>query len=137
MNKITNTTELQARIIELQNQRIEEGLVLKNELSIIVENVNPIEILTNGLKKIINSPEVKHELFALTLGMSAGYIAKKIVIGQSESIFQRIAGNVLGMVVSKNVTLNLDTIQAKTLSVLKNIITKKKSVEETDNDSKS
>jgi len=133
MNKITNTSELQARIEELQNQGKEEGIALKQEISIIVDNVNPIQMLTHGLKEIIKSPEVKHELFGLTLGMSAGYIAKKIVIGKSENTLQRIAGNVVGMVVSKNVALNLDKIQTVAFSLLKNFMIKNKSVAQEDN----
>lgn len=134
MNKIKNTTELQARILELQIQGKDEMSVLKNQISVIVDNVNPIQILTHGIKEIIKSPEVKHELLGLTLGMSAGYITRKIVVGKSKNIIQHIAGNVLGMVVSKNVALNLEKIQSTAFSFLSNLITKNKLEEENNNE---
>jgi uncharacterized membrane protein YeaQ/YmgE (transglycosylase-associated protein family) len=131
MSKITNTSELQARIMELGNQRKEESIALKNEIFLIVENLDTNQLLTHGLKEIITSPEVKHELFGLTLGMSAGYIAKKIVIGRSKNILQQIAGNVVGTLVSKNVALNFEKIQATAFFLLKNLMAKKRSGGET------
>ena len=131
MNNITNSSELQARIIELKLQGKEEGLALKEELSIIADNIHPIQLLTHGFKALIKSPEVKTELLSLSIGMSAGYIAKKLVIGKSKNTLQNIAGNILGMVISKNVTLNSDKIQSSLLSFLKNTIGTKKTSEET------
>lgn len=133
MDKITSTSELEARIIELQTQGKEESVALKTELSVAVENINPIQILTNGLKEILKSPEVKHELFNLSLGMSAGYMAKRLVIGKSENTLQHITGNIVGMVVSKNVSLNADKIRSTTYLLLKSLFVAKKSTVETAN----
>lgn len=133
MGNINNTTELQARIIELQAQGEEESIALRAELSVVMENVNPVHLLANGLKEIIASPEVKNELFSLTLGMSAGYIAKKIVIGNSENPLQQIAGNVVGMVVSNNVADNSDKIRSTALLFLNNFLFKKKTKESSSN----
>ncbi|MEX1002614.1 MAG: hypothetical protein WDZ35_10910 [Crocinitomicaceae bacterium] len=130
MSKISNINELQARIIELQLQGKEEGVALKAELSFIIDNIHPIQLLTHGFKEIINSPEVKSELFSLSLGMSSGYVAKKLVIGKSENTLQHIAGNVLGMLVTKNVALHSDEIRSTTFSLLKSLFVKKKSQEE-------
>jgi hypothetical protein len=55
------------------------------------------------------------------MGMSAGYIAKKIVIGNSENAIQHIAGNVVGMVVSKNVAMHSDQIRSAGMLILKGI----------------
>ncbi len=131
MNKIANITDLQARILELEVQGKEEMTTLKAELSEMIDSVHPIQLLTHGLKEIIKSPEVKSELFSLSMGMSAGYIAKKLVIGKSENTLQQIAGSVLGMVVSKNVALNSDKIRSKVFSFLKNLGSKNQSAEET------
>jgi hypothetical protein len=129
MTKINNSDELQARIIELQVKGKEEGIALKEEISDIIDNVHPIQLLTHGLKEIIKSPEVKNELLGLSVGMSAGYITKKLIIGKSDNAVQNIAGNILGMVVSKNIALNSDKIQSTVFNLLKSFVGKKKTSE--------
>lgn len=59
--------------------------------------------------------------------MSAGYIAKKIIIGKSGNTLQHIAGNMVGMVVSKNVALYSDEIRSVGFMLLKGIFSKNKS----------
>lgn len=124
--------DLQARISLLQAQALAERLALKQEVTEIVTNINPIKLITHGLKEIITSEEMKEGLFSLTMGMSAGYVAKKIVIGNSENAIQHIAGNVVGMVVSKNVALHSDQIRSAGMLILKGIFSssRNKSTEE-------
>jgi uncharacterized membrane protein YeaQ/YmgE (transglycosylase-associated protein family) len=121
MEHINSSTELQARIGVLQAQALEERLALKQEITEIVTNINPIKLITHGLKEIITSEEMKEGLFSLTMGMSAGYVAKKIVTGKSENAIQHIAGNVVGMVVSKNVAMHSDQIRSAGMLILKGI----------------
>jgi hypothetical protein len=130
MEKIRNTNELHARIAELQLQSKNESVALKTELAETMERVHPIQLLTKGLKEIVKSPEVKSELLSLSIGMSAGYIAKKLIIGKSTNTLQNIAGNILGMVVSKNLALNSDKIQSTALSFLNNLRGKNKTSQE-------
>ncbi len=118
--------DLQARISVLQIQAMEERLALKEEVKEIINNINPIKLITHGLKEIITSEEMKEGLFSLTMGMSAGYVAKKIVIGNSENAIQHIAGNVVGMVVSKNVAMHSDQIRSAGMLILKGIFTSSK-----------
>jgi hypothetical protein len=120
--------ELHARINELQIKAMEERLALKQEITEIITNINPIKLITHGLKKIITSEEMKEGLFSLTMGMSAGYVAKKIVIGNSENAIQHIAGNVVGMVVSKNVAMHSDQIRSAGMLILKGIFSSSRNV---------
>jgi hypothetical protein len=121
MEHSTPSLDLQARISALQAQALEERLALKDEITELVTTINPIKLITHGFKEIITSPEVKEGLFDLTIGMSAGYIAKKIVIGKSENALQHIAGNVVGMFVSKNVAEHSDKIRMVGLSMIRGI----------------
>ena len=121
MEHINSSVELKARISLLQAQALEERLALKQEITEIINNINPIKLITHGLKEIITSEEMKEGLFSLTMGMSAGYIAKKIVVGNSENAIQHIAGNVVGMVVSKNVAMHSDQIRSAGMLILKGI----------------
>lgn len=126
MEHINSSAELQIRIGLLQAQALEERIALKQEITEIVTNINPIKLITHGLKEIITSEEMKEGLFSLTMGMSAGYVAKKIVIGNSENAIQYIAGNVVGMVVSKNVAMHSDQIRSAGLLILKGIFSSRR-----------
>jgi hypothetical protein len=130
---ITNAKELQAKIIELQTRRNEEGVNLKAELSDIIDNIHPVRLFINGLKKIVTSPEVKTELLSVSIAMGAGYLAKKIIVGNSKNTLQKITGNILSLMVSQNITLNSEKIQSTVFSFIKELINKKKSTEETNN----
>jgi hypothetical protein len=126
MQQSNPSLDLQVRISALQIQALEERLALKEEVKEIINNINPIKLITHGLKEIITSEEMKEGLFSLTMGMSAGYVAKKIVIGKSENAIQHIAGNVVGMVVSKNVAMHSDQIRSAGMLILKGIFTSSK-----------
>lgn len=121
MSKISNSEELQARVRALQLQSIEDKKALQDLASEIASNVNPIKIITHGFKEIISSPEVKHGLFNLSIGMSAGYVAKKIIIGKSKNPLQHVAGNLVAMVVSNNVAMHTDRIRSAGLVILRGI----------------
>jgi hypothetical protein len=129
MTYSNSTFDLQERISALQLQAMKERLDLKDEVQKILANIHPVKLITHGLKEIITSPEVKEGLFSLTMGMSAGYIAKKIVVGKSESMIQTVAGNVVGMVVSKNVALYSDQIRSAGVLLLKGIFSSRKTSE--------
>jgi len=60
------------------------------------------------------------------MGMSAGYIAKKLVIGKSENVIQNMAGNVVEMVVSRNVMRHAAEIRSVGLFLLKSIFSSSK-----------
>lgn len=126
MHNSNPSVELQARINLLQIQAMEERLALKEEVTQIINNIDPVKLLTHGFKEIITSPEIKEGLFSLSLGMSAGYIAKKIVIGKSENPIQHVAGNIVGMIVSKNVAMHTDQIKSVGMFILKGIFSSRK-----------
>lgn len=126
---ISNSNELQLRISVLQMQAHEERLALKEEVIELINTIHPIKLLTQGFKEIIHSKEVKDGLFSLSIGMSAGYIAKKIVIGKSEGTLQHIAGNMVGMLVSKNVALHSDQIKSAGLFVLRGLFSSRNNQE--------
>ncbi|MES2799244.1 MAG: hypothetical protein V4638_04450 [Bacteroidota bacterium] len=121
MQKSNPSLDLQARIRQLQIQAMEERLALKEEVKEIINNINPIKLITHGLKEIITSEEMKEGISSLSIGMGAGYVAKKIVIGNSENALQRIAGNLVGMLVSKNVAMHSDQIRSAGISILKGL----------------
>ncbi|MCH8546519.1 MAG: hypothetical protein LAT54_07280 [Cryomorphaceae bacterium] len=129
MNRINNTSELQAKISEMQAKSDEAAVLLKEELSGIVDGVHPVQLLKNGIRELVTSSEVKNELLGLSLAMSSGYMTKKLMIGNSNNIFQRIMGNVISVIVSKNIALNADKIQTTVLAVISSIMDRKKSNE--------
>ncbi|MCC5917786.1 MAG: hypothetical protein JJU02_10735 [Cryomorphaceae bacterium] len=132
MTKINNSSELKAKIIELELRGKEQGLILKEELSNIIQNVHPVELLKHGLKELVTSSEVQNELLGLSMSMGSGYIAKKIIIGNSSNILQRLMGNVISVVVSKNIAINSEKIQTGIVTIINRFRAKKASNQETD-----
>jgi len=78
MKTITNATEIRQAIAELEDQQTQEWVVLKTHLALVHESLKPGNLMKSALHDFV-SVENKEE--DTTLGLAAGYLAKKAVNG--------------------------------------------------------
>jgi len=96
MNKnISNTDELKNAIAELEIKRDIEEAALKYEFQETYESYKPANILKNTLAEVSASPKFRHNLLNVVIGLGAGYLSQKLVIGRSAGLLKRIAGTAL------------------------------------------
>ena len=93
--KIYNTEDLKDAIAELERKRDIEEAALKYEFRETYESFKPANILKNTLAEVSTSPTFRHNLFKVVLGLGAGYLSQKLVIGRSAGLLKRIAGTAL------------------------------------------
>lgn len=106
MEAITNANELAIAISILEKRHELQSQEIKKQVALIHESIRPINLIKNSLQSIIHSPEVKADIVDFAVGASTGYLAKKIVLGKSESLVREIIGEVVEMVVFKGVANN-------------------------------
>lgn len=110
MDIIKNSTDLQKAIIALELQNKIKSELVKEQFLVIHESLKPINLLKNTIKDIISSPDIKTGLIDISIGVSTGYFAKKIIAGNSHNVFKQLLGSAVQMIVTKEVTKNADTI---------------------------
>jgi hypothetical protein len=125
MEKIKTIAELNdaIRILELK-QKFEEKL-LKDQLKLTVENLKPVNLIKTTIHDLTTSPSFKNNLLDTTISMLAGFLSKKIVVGNTHNPIKQILGTVLQMGITSIVSKNTNEIKSATSNLIKNFIIKK------------
>lgn len=111
MSKITTCSELEYAIQVLEKKRDLEKSELKEHFFITVESFKPINIIKDTFSEMVASTDLRTDMTKIALGTITGYIAKRIVLGETHNPISKGLGVVLEMVVSKNVIQNSDEIK--------------------------
>lgn len=93
--KIHNSEDLKQAIEELERKKTGEEAAIKYEFQEIYETYKPANILKNTLTEVSASPKFRHNLLNVAIGLGAGYLSQKLVIGRSAGLLKRIAGTAL------------------------------------------
>lgn len=125
MEKITNTTELNASILLLENKQVEEGFLLKEQFKITYESLKPINFIRNTFKELVTAPDFKEDLLNTSISLAAGYFSKKLAIGSTNNPFKQILGSFLQMGVTSLVSKNSDDIKSTAINLIKTLFAKK------------
>jgi hypothetical protein len=95
MKKITTSTHLNNAIIELENQRAIEWILLKEQFLITAETLKPVNIVKGTFKELIFSSESKVSLVKTVIGIATGLIATKLMVGKVPAPLAKILVSVL------------------------------------------
>lgn len=113
MQSITSTNKLKDAILELQRKQVVEGEMLKEQFAYTVERIRPALVLKSFGANIV-SAGVAGNLFNAALGLTAGYVSKRIFIGSSENRMKILLGNALQLGVLGLITKNASLVKSLT-----------------------
>lgn len=85
--------DLEARIQELELLHTRQITALRQSAAGLVESMSPSNLLRTALKDITHAPDLRQSVVNAAIGLGAGYLGKKIYVGQSDNIFKKIAGS--------------------------------------------
>jgi len=111
MPKINSDSDLRMAILELEEQRAKEGEMLKKQLFLTVESVKPINLLKQTVHEATVSRELLDDIVGLSIGMTAGYLAKKLFDGKTKSPVKRLFGIALQIGITNAVAKNPEVIK--------------------------
>ena len=125
MEKIKTIEELNEaiQILEIKHKLAEK--LLKEQLKSTVENLKPVNLIKTTLRNLTTSPSLKDNLLDTTISLLAGFLSKKIIVGNTHNPIKQILGTVLQMGVTNVVSRNTSDIKSSVLNIIKNFITKK------------
>ncbi len=112
MRKISPTVGLRAAIELLEAEQAINGQLLKIQFQVTYESFRPVNLLKRTIKDISSSTEITDELLGNAVGLAAGYLTKKIVVGSSENSYRKVAGSMLQSGVTNIVAQHPEIIKA-------------------------
>lgn len=125
MGKITSITELRESILLLEIKQANEKILLKEQIKTTYECLKPANLIKNALNELTTAPDFKGDLFNTTLGLAAGYLSKKAVVGSTHNPLKQLLGAFLQMGVTSIVSKNTDGIKSAVTHLINNLFSKK------------
>jgi hypothetical protein len=136
-NKFTETN-LDAAILALEIQQIEQAKQLKTELQNAWESVQPVNLIKNTLEQVNNSSELKDNLWNTAVGLGAVFLTKKVFVARAASPAKKIIGAALMFGITNLVAKNPGVVRAMATGIvglLRRVTTFQKASKMPENDS--
>jgi hypothetical protein len=92
-------------------QKVELGL-LKVQFQKTTEHLKPINLLKDTLNEVSESPDLKNNLINSAIGLSTGFISKKLIIGNTSNPIKNLFGTIFEYAVANVVAKNPEKIIA-------------------------
>ena len=111
MASITTPKELKDEIQSLQIELAIKGKLLEEQVSNVFESLKPVNLLKSTMKDVSNSPLLLDSFLGLAVGLSSGFITKRVVVRKSLNPLRRILGSFLQLAITNIVARNPNTIK--------------------------
>lgn len=115
MKKVNETDTLNETIALLQNRQKQELRILKEQFELTYDSLKPLNIIKGAFKEMSTASDLKGNIINNIIGMSTGYITKKLVLGSSHNPVRQILGTILQFVITNVVTKHTDPVKSKEL----------------------
>ncbi|MDQ3190878.1 MAG: hypothetical protein M3Q58_04725 [Bacteroidota bacterium] len=111
MEKITTVRDLKREIEYLELRQAKEWPLLKIEFQNAFERLKPLNYIKNTLREFTASPDFNEDMLGATMGITAGYLSKTLIVGDSHNPLKKILGTLFQLGVSNVVSKNSETIK--------------------------
>lgn len=91
---------LETRIQELEKQYARQMTELKASGADIGDSLSPSRMLKSALKEVSQSPDLRKTAINTAIGIGAGFLGKKLYIGNSKSMFKKVAGSAVQFLIA-------------------------------------
>ena len=126
--EINNVTALQAAIKKLEHKKLLQTEQVADQFNEVVESLKPINLLKSSLNKVIHSPGLVEKIINATLGLGAGVLSKKLLIGKSTGILKKLMGTALELGVAGLISKNSSAIKSSGAGVFSKMFSHKNKV---------
>ena len=107
--------DLEARIRELEKVQTRQMAELKISAIEIVESFSPSNMLKSALKDVVHSPDLRSTAINAVIGIGAGFLGKKLYVGNSRNVFKKITGSAVQFLIANFVRNKIPAIQENNL----------------------
>ena len=125
MQSISSAAELKEAIRLLQEQQAFQGLVLKEEFFNVMESIKPINIIKSTFSQVSSSHDLIGNILSTTVGLAAGYISNKTLVGSSANLLKRLFGTVFQFGITSLIARNPEAVKSLGHTLLHRMLNKK------------
>ena len=126
--EINNAADLEAAIKRLQNKgNLQKDMVI-DQFKEATDSLKPINLLKSSLNKVVHAPGLVEKIIDATVGLGAGVLSKKLLIGKSTGIAKKLLGTALEFGVAGLISKNSAGIKATGMELFSKVFSKKKKV---------
>ena len=122
--EINNTADLRAAISLLEVDSAVKKRILIEHYHTTTESLKPANLIRNAFNKIVDSPDIANRVIGTSVGLGAGILSKKILIGRSTNIFKRIFGTAIEIAIARVVSKNGESIKEKGIEIFRKLTNK-------------
>ncbi len=119
MQTKTTAADLQNRITQLEIRQSGEWILLKEAVSNTAESLQPLNLIKNSFKKMVTSEVVKDNIVDTSIGLTAGYLSKLLIVGATQNPIRRLFGAFLQLGITNLITKNANAVKPLVGSVVK------------------
>ena len=120
MQKITSAEQLKQSIRELEKRTKLQEMAIKDGLKStgesIKESIKPGNLLKAGINSIRHTPGMKTVAINTFVGLAAGFLTRRFIIGKSTSILKRTLGAAIQAGITKLVYNKFPMLKNKRLN---------------------
>ena len=95
MYRISNSTDLNEAIHLLEDELIQQKQLVTDQVNVIYENFKPVNVVRDVFREVVSSDEFRSNVLTAAIGISTGYVTKKLVVGKSSNLLKALGGNLL------------------------------------------
>lgn len=125
MENINNSAALKEAIRVLEIKKKEQEVAMKLEFHQSLEELNPLNSIKTTLKNFATDPDITGTILNAAIGLTTGFISKKIFVGGSHNPITKLAGTLIELGIAGAVTKNPEKIKTMGLALLKKLFSKK------------
>ncbi len=125
MEKKYTSESLKEEIRLMEIRHSEEGRLLKQQLITTYESLSPVAFIKDTLSQISTTPDLRNSLIDTLVGITTGYITKKMIVGRSENRMLRYAALLVQYGITTVVARNYESIKNSVVLFLQQYFGKK------------
>ncbi len=93
MYNISNTEDLERAIILLENEFEDQKILLNEHLNILYQSYRPVNVVKDVFNEVTTSEKFRGNILTATLGLTTGYLTKKLFFSKSNNVLKSLTGN--------------------------------------------
>lgn len=106
-DKGVRMNQLYMEIAALEEQKKQQLGELRQTALHVVHGLSPVSLLKDSFRQITASPGLRHSVMVTAVGIGAGLLGKKLLVGRSNNVFRKIGGLAFEFMVSNFVRTRL------------------------------
>jgi hypothetical protein len=112
MKIIDPFSSLNRLILVKEEEQLKQGIALKDHFRETYESLKPINILKNTLRTAVASSDLRSKAANATIGMAVGFLAKKLLGGNSNNPIVKLVGTTIGSFIGSKAEENAEGIKS-------------------------